>query len=756
MNRKFAIGPLSIDSDTEDFITGVYEESIEVELRVDATNPNIIPTLLELSKIKKPITSATLLMRSGNKRYEYDIAKKFIKCITKEQIDYWSSSDMFGPYSNAKMVESREHSSNVDDGVKFSDSTGLVKIRASFMDKGVNYDFTSHIKYSDYKKKDVLSQLITHPVQFEMEFNDKLGLNLVEKFKTLYFDAFKNPNISIASYIPDPFNVVDKILKINMWFIGLNIMRTERMVRGNMMNYMNKAKDMNRLTQMSPSALVLAKSDGERAVMIYNGGNIIYSTQTKNIYYKNEREKYVQRFVIDGELITLGDTFVFLAFDVVTRQNLNYLERLSMLKEFFETTKLYGDVSVAVKNPIILSELKEHNPVEHAASSITVVYSADTIDLSIIENDGLIIVNNPEEKGYLATENLKWKPINTMDLLYKDGLLYATKSMTTSNVAFEINKVPITPYVSAFIPDSYKYNGKEPVQNMNVYEMEYLPMEKMWKVLKHRVDKIFPNNFLTCENIMYHTLYPITFEELIHPMKRYFNKYQKNDEVTQMREINNAIKSDLYTKYMKDAECLIDIGAGKGQDLLKYYGNNIKKVYMVENDIIAIYESILMRHYKTSLSNSQVVSVRYDINSELYPSTLKPCQNIVCNFALHYFETDAKIVNFLSKYWLKGGHFIFTVFDGVALREKLTKMGGNWEIGGMNIRLLSPTSIAIKLPFSQNEEYIERLIDIDGLVTNIKKTIKGSQLVEIGKHSSEKLNTLKEFNEFYRFVVLKY
>lgn len=209
------------------------------------------------------------------------------------------------------------------------------------------------------------------------------------------------------------------------------------------------------------------------------------------------------------------------------------------------------------------------------------------------------------------------------------------------------------------------------------------------------------------------------------------------------RKFNNFVKSEIIKKFTQKSY-VMDIGSGKGQDLLKYVSQRIDTLVCIDNDINAISE-LVNRKYDIIGNTSIQMETRVlanvinmndtyltnidKINKELSIETYnKSFDYVVCNLAFHYFlktpESLTNVVRFVDNYIKKNGTFVFTTFDGEKIYNLLSERG-EWNVNDRqgnrkySIRRKYTSgsfenigqSIDVKLPFS-NDYYTEYLVNI--------------------------------------------
>jgi SAM-dependent methyltransferase len=170
-------------------------------------------------------------------------------------------------------------------------------------------------------------------------------------------------------------------------------------------------------------------------------------------------------------------------------------------------------------------------------------------------------------------------------------------------------------------------------------------------------------------------------------------EYISNDR---LRKFHNWIKITMLLKSKKDtsAESLLDIGTGRGGDLMKWCKAKIKYITAFDPDKKALYEKHefdgAIKRYSTMKSIPNMPKVFFWNISATDPKLLdiingkdnnKIYDIISCYFTFHYLIKDIEsVLYFVSIKLKKGGEFIGTVSDG-----DLIKLNGNVSNDIINI-----------------------------------------------------------------------
>jgi len=141
-----------------------------------------------------------------------------------------------------------------------------------------------------------------------------------------------------------------------------------------------------------------------------------------------------------------------------------------------------------------------------------------------------------------------------------------------------------------------------------------------------------------------------------------------------MRRFHNNVKRQLYDKYTKNIDKLLDLACGKGGDLDKWVSNNIKTVIGYDIDEKSVIEAQRrVREYRVQ-TNTQVEVYVKDLSRNVISGN-NDCDVVTSMFAFHYFfeteDTFNTVMKSIDNNLKVGGYFMGTMFDGESLRKVL-------------------------------------------------------------------------------------
>jgi hypothetical protein len=429
---------------------------------------------------------------------------------------------------------------------------------------------------------------------------------------------------------------------------------------------------------------------------------------------------------------------------------------------------------------------------------------------SPFDKDGIIF--DPKKGSYMKRLVYKWKPISHMsiDFLVKkapDSLIgiapYTQRKGYTLCILFSgINKQLFDNLKLTYI---HNYNKIFPVlANPNWFPIQFSPSDypyahiyyhpddskftldeicdkvcefrlitsktpikqigdipdRYWEILKIRLDRLeetergtyLGNYYYVAEFTWQNYTNPLELEDITIPQDQYISTgYFKEEKLEIYKLINgfhSFVKSELIKKF-SGAEWLIDIGAGKGQDLFRVSDVNIKNALFLDIDIDALNELVLRKHNvkgQKSL-NTKIFVKHMDVTTD-YKNNISnliqigiPCGKIniiMCNFAFHYMVTNEgtvyNVVNFISSIIEKGGYFMFIGFNGAKVFNKLKEHPNGWDLRQGDVLKFSirakytedylantGQAIEVLLPFSKGEYYTEYLVNYDYIIDVMSK-----------------------------------
>ena len=586
------------------------------------------------------------------------------------------------------------------------------------------------------------------------------------------------------------------------------------------------------------------KADGERHLLFVDNKNVLLISSNMEIKHTGIvlNTLNYHNTIIDGELLLLGNSHLFMAFDILYLKNKNMRDfkslphRISLLTGFmsecFNMNINNNDSKLKNVKDIVdfhnktvdtyITNLKR----EIQTKSTFIVWMKYYIFPKGIENneifkysqiiwnkftdinsnypyklDGLIYT--PLNREYstqlntneLAVHEYKLKPINqlSIDFYIEIEIDPQTKTFkkvfdkTVSNKYYYICNLYVNDVTnkSNHTPQLFrkKYNehftylpleGDSNVAmdtsgniiiNQTVIEFKYnkeLPVNFRWVPIKNRPDKTetihkysrnYGNNLLTANYIWEIIQNPITFdninilasnnyENIMEQFKQKLNQnvgeqyYEhKTGLVLPMRAFHNYIKDNLISVYCSPNiknkisynKTVLDIGVGRGGDLLKFFVAGVTKIvgidvdntgFTIPNGALDKFNNLKSRkNYSLSVlpptklksHNMDGIFIQMDLsenvdlaiqekifpdmdsdNKKLITDNVKDLSfdTINCQFTIHYmFNSEGRVKQLftnINKLLKPNGYMIISCFDGDAVMKKLEEDNGEFNISYIN------------------------------------------------------------------------
>lgn len=523
------------------------------------------------------------------------------------------------------------------------------------------------------------------------------------------------------------------------------------------------------------------KIDGERVILFLDGLDDGYLTTSG---WVPVTAKSYCKVIIDCEL--LNDTFYI--FDVLW-----FKLNLSPDKPQINAYMCPFELRLEVMRALDLSkiQIKDHTLVIKTFVKFDNNYCESIKHLlksnDLTPNDGLIFTSSREP--YTTTVSYKWKPIEclSIDFVLKKcpqqllGIIpYIKKRKQTLYLLFVgirpdmcrlfgIKKVqyygmlfrglkrgdyfPIQ-FAPSSDPDAYLFWHDDGSLDNKIAELTRV--DGTWRLLRLRGDRLddyaneqyFGNDFRVAECIWNRFENPFTVDHLTMPVDKFKSEFYfiENDPQSHrsIRKFNNYVKQQIIRNCCVDSPSALDIGSGKGQDLLKYIKSGVGKLMMTDINKNNTDEIINRKHlyYKqghfTLPVSIGVKACDFMVDGLSLRVFSTKYGLIVCNFAIHYLVMNAttaiKFVDIIDGLLDINGRVAITYLNGKKVFNKVIK-NGSWNRGkySINQKFISRNytgsnqKIDIRLPFSDGF-YEEYLFNVNYLIDHFKpkKIIKDS------------------------------
>lgn len=665
-------------------------------------------------------------------------------------------------------------------------------------------EFELEIEYVGDKKK-LTSENLTMVIEFVYNTIDPRHKNKFEYQKIIY---------QLAEYIVHPKH--------------LDGFRQSRGIR----DLYNQVLELNRLNYFQKvfpnikNYFLLDKADGVRALLKIEESTMYALTDELKTYSLSEAWDKVT--VFDAEYIK--DTNKYYVFDVLVFKGKNLTKEPTSTRVSYIHKIVDADEHLVAKNITSLTD--------NYKKEISRVYEeGKKTDYYI---DGIIFT--PKDEPYKKMKSWKWKPLHDMsiDFLVKSvpaGLIgvtpYTAKDNHTMMFLFcGINKqlydklrlTPVAGYKKIFphqsmynyfpiqfspsdSPFAYIYyhpnDSKFSVDDVLNKVAEFRWVDDKWDLMRIRTDRTmdlerggyFGNSFYVAEYTWLNYQNPLNFGDLIISNSEYMDMgYFKEEKAMKYKPVtafNSFVKGTLINKY-KNSTWLVDLAAGKGQDVFRVSGADITNALFIDSDSQALSELISRKHdFQRGIKrlNTRIFTKTLDLNNP-YETNIDAITRlgvpiglidvVMCNFALHYListpDNIRNIIHLVKTLLKPGGAFFFTSFDGRKVFDLLKD--GNWDAREGEVLKYSikkkyssdkleatGQQIDVMLPFSRGECYTECLVNYEYVLKQftlngfiVEKQDSFQSLLPMFKKEKyyKDLTTYdKQYIGLYSYVVLK-
>jgi hypothetical protein len=486
---------------------------------------------------------------------------------------------------------------------------------------------------------------------------------------------------------------------------------------------------------------VTDKIDGKRTILCIDrrGSYALNDTLTKlSASAHTDNRVYIDCEQIDDKLYAFD---VILFQDTTAKQQFG--QRLKVLQKAVNYAQSIG-INIESKEYVLLNE--------NWKEQLRTFYKKRRQ----YEIDGLIFTPN-DSSDYSSMVGFKWKPAehSTIDFWIKKsktGYVLCSGASQKDAQTFGLSVyqqgesiVPVL-FTPSNMPTAYMTTNLSLSDDSFDNKIgEFGWQDNMWVLKRIRTDRdvelargdYYGNYFTVAESIWYSINNPLHFEMLFDSDDSYFVEDDNKDFKAQ-RNFNSFVKTEVLDKYLSVVDnsrgIVVDLAAGKGQDLIRIAGLGVNHGIFVDSDKNALQELIRRKHALSQSRQASKMKVTtaaidlsephaqiYDQIKNSYGSTFS-ADSVICNFALHYFtgsvESISNIMRLVHSLLKDNGVFIVTAFNGRRVFEACGSLG--WTAGQYAI---TPNwqsqhfenvgqSIKVKLPFSR-EMYSEYLVNFD-------------------------------------------
>ncbi len=709
--RKTIVFKKGINQKRDIFITKVPIGSVKISRHIMGVDN--IKAKLSQEIAAEPATGSPNLMRF-KLRIKFDLGKKWtaeldlVKEIKHMSVDLKSIKDtVFKPYSMDNILNSIEYSIFDEMRLEFEYS-GNLTIQEMF--DPINLIASNLNEVSDYQQKifDLARHIIFNKKNYLETFRDKSGLkkllnNVLEVDADLYYKKIQPVLDQSRFYVTDKIDGLRTILRVDRKAFLINNALTEIACR-------KKQRD------------------------------VIY---------------------IDCELV--GNTlyaFDLISFNGVDMSREPFQRRLAALGSAIECVKESIDMDIKMKEFVLLTE--------DWRNQLRSFYEKKRT----YETDGLIFTPN-DSSDYSSMKGFKWKPADhaTIDFFIrksgdsyvlmsgaskKDILQFGLNDLGEGKKHAESSLIPVL-FSPSNSPHAYQWKGPDGLEGKIG---EFLWKDDEWHLTKIRTDRdvelargeYFGNYFRVAESIWYAVHNPLSFDNLFEAGSGYFAEDNAGLYKAQ-RGFNSMVKTEILAKCIEslkdnnNLKTVVDLAAGKGQDMARLFKLGVQDAIFVDNDANALQELIKRKHTLSKFvgnRKTKITTVQLDLKAN-FKTNLKDIKQayasqpkvslVICNFALHYFtESFEMFSNFLmlvSNLLEPNGLFVFTAFDGQKVFDLCGENGWDYTEGDVLKYSIKPSysgstlepfgqKVKLILPFSKGQYYEECLVNFKQITKNFE------------------------------------
>lgn len=447
----------------------------------------------------------------------------------------------------------------------------------------------------------------------------------------------------------------------------------------------NQPKTLERkdLHKISTGYSVTDKVDGDRMFLcIVDGRMSLIDKRLTVVPFGNSASTGI---LIDGEY--LPKTKQFLAFDILFYNGKSVMDQDLIIRHTVLAQALasINNKSITAKK-FYYSEKLSGAVIPFAEYTESLFHMAKNIweSRGAVELDGLIFT--PLHSSYTKnTDTFKWKEIITIDTYIDHGVMYAGSRGKLVKLGPEY---------------TIKKTSGLTAHNKKIYEFKWNNADSNWEAVLERMDKNFPNAVLTVFSAMKAIKENITIDDIsnisTNNIGMQYNtsgkkeSSRKSDLDINYRKFHNKIKGMLIDYNSKPGQTLLDLGAGKGGDLMKWESAGYTDVLAIDSSWQHIYGPNGFHERYNKIKDT--VKVRVTIvwgdvtkgirfgHAGLDPENIKILKNyfterpgmkfdkITCNFAIHYFLESRELwglfIRNVKLLIAKGGLFAGTYLCG--------------------------------------------------------------------------------------------
>jgi hypothetical protein len=618
---------------------------------------------------------------------------------------------------------------------------------------GVYIDFTYLKKLVDFNIED-LNTLNKHLVQFLQKkggYDNNTKNYIVNRTSGILRDSMRHLSdlflppqvVNRTSYFNEILNNL-KESRISLGYNGIDYMAVIDSEKGRLYYFTpTYIEDSNITADVGFCLLSLVKVNDSFIIrnVVIEDGKLVNQSDTTAL------NKTIEKF---GKLLQMTTT----TFSTLSDEN---------YKKCIEKHK------TVIKQPVSFIEFSSSkksyfsNPVyQWTTKPLTINFLCKACPGAYIKNYGKTPANSVLYILYLTCSKRDFNYINIKLLPFHNELFSANE---TQGFYFPLQFAPSTNPLAFLFRSSIK--------NLNNSMVDLTWDQKTgWEFVNKSTQQQYGDSFKVVEQGVWNSFRnPVKYSDLVLPIKdiskQMYFPFVKRQNLGHTAVVKfNVFVKDMFIKNRSD-KWVIDLAAGKAQDLWRYRMSRIQNLVMAEIDKDAV-DIIINKKYDIFNKQQQPLLVlntdlnlQYKINLQRFQQLIptQKVQYITCMFALHYLTgTLANIKNITSligSLLESGGEFLYTAFDPHQVNNLLKEHKGQWDVRENGSRKYSIIQkykdsdfkddkkvgwpISLTLPMNPDVYYDESLINEKILDAEFKK-----QKITI----KEEGNFLKYFDQF--------
>jgi ubiquinone/menaquinone biosynthesis C-methylase UbiE len=163
---------------------------------------------------------------------------------------------------------------------------------------------------------------------------------------------------------------------------------------------------------------------------------------------------------------------------------------------------------------------------------------------------------------------------------------------------------------------------------------------------------------------------PLNIEDMFNLTNSYY--VNKDEQYQHLRDYHRTIKFEIYNKYISEDSYIIDIGAGKGQDIHRYDRKKVKMFVAIDPVFDSLHElqrRMLTRKHWNSKPRLITVCANAEEFDKIYStiySVVRPdarFRHIIISFSIHYIHSVSDTLEKYVSILQSGGTIIILYID---------------------------------------------------------------------------------------------